>query len=220
MTSHTPPNLPHRLPRSPAVQPPIPTPTPLSSPPPLMSSAPQPRRSQRIKSINTMTATQLPTKTNTRLPDTVSINQPTTANQTRVCPTDQVSDVTGTQTRGHHDDHPDNGDPTNTPKTKRKRRRNILYYNPPYSSSLTTKFGKLFLQLIDKHFPITHPLYPVMNRKKVKISFSICPSMKLIINSHNRKVLQKLQTPTPVPPCNCVKNCPLPDGGCRTKAVI
>ena len=23
-----------------------------------------------------------------------------------------------------------------------------------------------------------------------------------------------------MPPCNCLKNCPLPDGGCRTKAVI
>ena len=36
--------------------------------------------------------------------------------------------------------------------TKRKRQRNILWFNPPYSKTVKTKTGKFFLQLIKSIF--------------------------------------------------------------------
>ena len=37
--------------------------------------------------------------------------------------------------------------------TKRKRERNILWFNPPYSNTVKTKIGKFFWQQIKKQFP-------------------------------------------------------------------
>ena len=219
LTSQTP-----RTPQPPPPRPPPPSPVfspppapHLPSPrPPTTHTATQPRRSQRLKNKAIHAATQLQTQTNTRQSDPVtpSLTRDPTATQTN----DQTSVLALDPDTSQQLDQPDQT--ADKAKQKKKRKRNILYYNPPFSSSLTTKFGKLFLQLLDKHFPITHPLYPVMNRKKCKISFRVCPSMKLTIDSHNKKVLQKQQPTPPTPPCNCVKNCPIPEGGCRTKAVL
>ena len=51
-------------------------------------------------------------------------------------------------------------------KTKRKRNRKIIWYNPPYNMNLKTNIGKTFLKLIDKHFHKNHPLNKIINRKK------------------------------------------------------
>ena len=48
---------------------------------------------------------------------------------------------------------------TSTKDTEgRQRKRNILWFNPPFSKSVVTKIGKTFLTLIDKHFPPHHKL--------------------------------------------------------------
>ena len=39
------------------------------------------------------------------------------------------------------------------PKKKRSRKRNIIWYNPPYSSNVKNNIGKEFFKLLDKHFP-------------------------------------------------------------------
>ena len=205
------PPLPSTSPAQPDTTPQHTSPSPRST-----HTVPQPRRSQRLKNKAIHAAAQLQTQTNTLPSNSASLTQTRdpTATQTYDQPTDLATDTSNNQTLQQPDQRAD------SVNRKKKRKRNILYYNPPFSSSLTTKFGKLFLQLLDKHFPITHPLYPVMNRKKCKISFRICPSMKLIIDSHNKKILQKQQPSVPIPPCNCEKNCPIPDGQCRTKAVL
>ena len=38
---------------------------------------------------------------------------------------------------------------------KRTRKRNIIWFNPPYNTALKTNFGKEFLKIIDKNFPKT-----------------------------------------------------------------
>ena len=38
------------------------------------------------------------------------------------------------------------------PSQKRNRSRNVIWYNPPFSRNVTTNIGRLFLNLIDKHF--------------------------------------------------------------------
>ena len=40
--------------------------------------------------------------------------------------------------------------------TRRLRGRNIIWFNPPYSSNVNTNVGKLFLNLLQKHFPRHH----------------------------------------------------------------
>ena len=112
--------------------------------------------------------------------------------------------------------------PNTTPqKRKRKRKKNITYYNPPYSSSIITDIGKQFLKLLDKHFKIGNPLRKYINRNTVKISYSTCANMKSHISKHNSKVLKK-EEPKKEKKCNCVKKygeCPLP-GKCRVKSVV
>jgi hypothetical protein len=39
-----------------------------------------------------------------------------------------------------------------TNKKSRSRKKKILWFNPPYSSSVKTNVGAKFLKLIDKHF--------------------------------------------------------------------
>ena len=48
------------------------------------------------------------------------------------------------------------------------RKRNILRFNPPYSKSVKTNIGKLFLRLINKHFPPTHKYRKIFNRNTIK----------------------------------------------------
>ena len=106
---------------------------------------------------------------------------------------------------------------THNPSKKRNRRKDILWFNPPFSTNIKTKFGAKFLKLIDTHFPKDHPLRPIINRNTIKISYRNTPNIKKIISSHNTKLLKSENSE---PPCNCQKNpCPLP-GQCRAKNVI
>ena len=73
--------------------------------------------------------------------------------------------------------------------TKRKRQRNILWFNPPYSKTVKTKIGKFFLQLIKKHFPKEHKFHKIFNRNTLKLSYSCMPNIKTKINAHNREII-------------------------------
>ena len=42
---------------------------------------------------------------------------------------------------------------TNINKIKQNRKRQIIRFNPPFNLKTKTKIGKLFLTLLDKHFP-------------------------------------------------------------------
>ena len=77
---------------------------------------------------------------------------------------------------------------TNRPKRK-NRSRKILWYNPPYSKSVKTDFGRKFLLLLIKHFPKEHKLHKIINKNNVKLSYSTTKNMKRIIQSHNNKIL-------------------------------
>ena len=70
-------------------------------------------------------------------------------------------------------------------KRPRNRKRNIIWFNPPFNSTLTTNLGKQFLALITKHFPQHHKFSKIFNRNTVKLSYSGSPNMKSVISSHN-----------------------------------
>ena len=108
-------------------------------------------------------------------------------------------------------------------KATKSRKRNIIWFNPPFSSTVETNVGRRFLNLIDKHFPSTHTFHKIFNRNYVKVSYSCMPNVETIIKSHNKQLLQKHQDKEETAPriCNCRSKdkCPL-DGRCLTDSLI
>ena len=75
-------------------------------------------------------------------------------------------------------------------KRKRQRKRNIIWFNPPFDQNVTTNIGRRFLQLLDLHFHVGHPYHRIFNRNTVKVSYCCMPNMGSIISSHNHKILK------------------------------
>jgi len=71
----------------------------------------------------------------------------------------------------------------------KNRSRNVIWFNPPYSQNVQTNVAKLFLHLIDKHFPKSHKLHRILNRNNLKISYSCTASIANMIKNHSQKVL-------------------------------
>ena len=74
--------------------------------------------------------------------------------------------------------------------TKRRRLRNIIWYNPPFSRNVASNIGHTFLRLIKEEFPKAHPLHKIFNQNTIKVSYSCMNSIKDIINGHNKKILK------------------------------
>ena len=104
---------------------------------------------------------------------------------------------------------------------KRKRRRKIIWYNPPYNKAVATNIGKRFLNLIDKEFPKGHALHKIFNRNTIKVSYSCMKNVKDIITAHNKRKLRSKDNSTASKECNCRKpdRCPL-DGKCLTNNIV
>ena len=110
-----------------------------------------------------------------------------------------------------------------TPKpstpSKRNRKREIIWFNPPYSMNVDTNVGKIFLNLIDKHFK-NSKLAKIFNRNTVKISYSCMPNIKQIIKGQNAKLTGTKDNEANQPPtCNCRGTCPI-DKKCLTPNII
>ena len=87
--------------------------------------------------------------------------------------------------------------------TPKNRKRNIIWFNPPFSKIVSTNIGKCFLQLINKHFPSNHKFRKLFNRNNVKVSYACRPNVRSIINGHNREILEK-RSPLKSGSCNCI----------------
>ena len=87
--------------------------------------------------------------------------------------------------------------------------------------NVVTNIAKKFLQLISKHFPKGHKLNKVFNRNNVKVSYSCMPNIASIINTHNKKVINRSDEVITTPGCNCRRReeCPL-RGKCLEKSVV
>ena len=60
----------------------------------------------------------------------------------------------------------------NVSKPPRNRKRNIIWYNPPYNKSVSTNIGHVFLNLLDKHFhraQIKQNLQPKQRQSKLEL---------------------------------------------------
>ena len=99
--------------------------------------------------------------------------------------------------------------------TKRKRQRNILWFNPTHSKTVKTKTGKFFLKLIKKHFPKEHKFHKIFNKNTLKSSCSCMPNIKTKINAHNTEI------PKNAKQCNCQQkeNYPI-KGTCLKESLV
>ena len=77
------------------------------------------------------------------------------------------------------------------PPKKDRRRRNITWFNPPFNRNVLTHVGRAFINLVDKCLPTGHKLRKLFNRNTVKLSYSCTPSMKQLIDGHNKAILRK-----------------------------
>ena len=94
--------------------------------------------------------------------------------------------------------------------TQRNRKRQIIWFNPPFTANLKTNVGKLFMRLIDKHFPSHDKFHKLFNRNNVKPSCSCMPRMKYVIQKYNSKIMEDPK-PTNNKTCSCRQksDCPL-----------
>ena len=113
--------------------------------------------------------------------------------------------------------------PINPPtRNKRQRRKNIIWFNPPFNQNVKTNVGKQFLELIDTHFHRGHKYHKLFNRKNVKVSYSCMKNMGAIIAAHNTNILTAQPASTePTRLCNCTGSDPCPlDGKCLTESIV
>ena len=91
---------------------------------------------------------------------------------------------------------------------KKKRNRNIIWFNPLYSKNVKINVGKGFLKLLREHFPPNYKLHKIFDTNNVKISYSCMKNISSIISAHNKKILNPN---TKSFGCNCRINekCPL-----------
>ena len=106
----------------------------------------------------------------------------------------------------------------NNRETKKKRKKNVIWYNPPFSLDVNTNVGRLFFKTLRKNFSKINPLSKIFNKNTVKISYSCTRNVKSIISGHNKQILH------PKPQqygCNCREknNCPL-DNKCLTPQIV
>ncbi|XP_057301871.1 uncharacterized protein LOC130636231 [Hydractinia symbiolongicarpus] len=101
----------------------------------------------------------------------------------------------------------------------RNRKRNVIWFNPPFNKNVVNDVGRSFLKLIKKHFTKENNLQKVFNKNNVKVSYSCTENVKSIINSHNKKVSSKQIIDTPTCNCRVKRTCPL-QGNCRVQSVI
>lgn len=103
----------------------------------------------------------------------------------------------------------------------RKRRRNITWFNPPFSKNVATDIGRKFLQTIKREFHRDHALHRIFNKNTTKISYSCMNNIKGIIQGHNNKILNKEKAQEHPKKCNCrlPADCPL-KGECLRESII
>ena len=53
-------------------------------------------------------------------------------------------------------------------KSSKNRRRNVMYFNPPFSKNVKTNIRKEFIKLVSKHFTLDHKLRPLFNKNNQK----------------------------------------------------
>ena len=109
--------------------------------------------------------------------------------------------------------------PDNNTGVKKSRKRKIIWFNPPYCMSVKTNVGKIFLQLIKKHFPKGKLLNKIFNKNTVKISYSCMGNIASIISGHNKNILETKEKEVSGCSCRNKERCLL-ENKCLTPKIV
>ena len=77
----------------------------------------------------------------------------------------------------------------NDKNEKKKRKRNIIWYNPSYSANVNANIGEIYFKLLNKHFPREHKFYKIFSKNIVKLIYSSTKNMASLIATQNRSSL-------------------------------
>ena len=72
------------------------------------------------------------------------------------------------------------------------QKRQIIWFNLPYSANLKTNVGKVFMRIGDEYFLHLHKYYKLFNRNNIKLSYSCMPGMNNVIQKHNSKIMNNV----------------------------
>ena len=105
-------------------------------------------------------------------------------------------------------------------RKKKTRKRNVTWFNPPFSKNVAANVGNKFFTLFSSRFPPNNELHKIINKNTVKLSYSCMNNIQQIINSHNKTILTSAAENNNKL-CNCRKknSCPL-NGKCLQKGVV
>lgn len=107
----------------------------------------------------------------------------------------------------------------NNAATNQRRNRKVIWFNPPFSNSVKTPIGRIFISLIKKHFPNHHKFHRIFNINTLKLSYSCMPNIENVIKQHNSKILNPKTQPQSLCNCRNRENCPL-EGKCLTLCIV
>ena len=94
-----------------------------------------------------------------------------------------------------------------------------ILFNPTFNKAVSTNASKIFLRVINRHFPTSHRPHKIFNRNTVKVSYSCMQNMSKIYKEHNSKITSILWKQLTL--CNCrVKEECLMDGKCQTMDAV
>ena len=82
---------------------------------------------------------------------------------------------------------PPNENENKSKTSKNYNKKNIIFFNLPFSKKVSNNIGKYFLLLIQKHFPNNHK-YKIFKKNNVKI-YSCMANIKSIIIMHSKEVI-------------------------------
>ncbi len=109
---------------------------------------------------------------------------------------------------------------------RKRRKRQIIWFNPPFNKNVTTNIGQKFFQLLSKHFPPSNKYSKIFNRNTVKLSYSCTPNVGVLMKQSNAATMRKFETieennVKQTKKCNCKdsKVCPL-NGSCLESTVV
>ena len=74
------------------------------------------------------------------------------------------------------------------------RKRNIIWYNPPFNNQVSTNIGREFFKLLRKDFPKENKFNNLFNKNNIKISYGCTRNMQQIIKAHNAKIINGQKT--------------------------
>ena len=103
--------------------------------------------------------------------------------------------------------------------TKKNRLHKVIWFDHPFSQKVKTNIRKIFLKLVEQHFPKHHKLNKIFNKNTLTLSYSCVKNMSSIIKQHNINILSAKSNKKRS--CNCRNKecCPL-EGYCLREYMV